>query len=101
VFFRSESHGLSLQVQVKPGGSRDRFEGVCNDRLQVRLTAPPVGGAANNKLRKLLGKRLRVAPGRIQIVKGQTHRQKVLLLEVSGTTKVEVSNRLMELSEQV
>jgi len=67
----------------------------------VRLTAPPVGGAANNKLRKLLGKRLRVAPGRIQIVKGQTHRQKVLLLEVSGTTKVEVSNRLMELSEQV
>lgn len=85
---------------MKPGGSRDRFEGICNDRLKVRLTAPPVGGAANDKLRKMLGKRLRVAPGRIQIVKGRTQPQKVLLLAVSGTTKVEVSNRLVELTEQ-
>lgn len=86
---------------MKPGGSRDRFEGICNARLQVRLTAPTVGGAANEKLRKMLGKRLRVAPGRIQIVKGQMQRQNVLLLAVIGATKVEVSNRLMELTEQV
>ena len=100
MFFRSDSAGISVQVQVKPGGDRDRFEGIRDGRLQVRLTAPPVGGAANKKLCKLLGKKLRVAPSRTQIVQGQKQCQKVLLLEVSGAAKVDLSNRLMELTEQ-
>jgi uncharacterized protein YggU (UPF0235/DUF167 family) len=58
----------------------------------VRVTAPPVEGRANEAVRKLLAKRLGVSPGRIEVARGQTGRDK--LIEVDGVDDAELLRRL-------
>ncbi|CAO0821662.1 conserved hypothetical protein [Desulfarculales bacterium] len=47
----------------------------------MRLSAPPVEGAANAALVELLAKRLEVAKGRVRIIVGEHSRQKRLWVE--------------------
>jgi len=49
--------------------------------LVVRLTSPPVEGAANSALVKLISKKLGIAKGRIRIVSGEKSRKKILEVE--------------------
>ncbi len=49
-----------------------------NGALKVRLTAPPVEGAANDALVKLVSTALGIPQRRIAIVSGQTSRTKVI-----------------------
>lgn len=39
--------GVLLRVRVQPRASREHLEGIHGDQLRLRLTAPPVAGAAN------------------------------------------------------
>ena len=49
--------------------------------MRVRVTAPPVDGAANEALVGLLAKTLRVGRGRVSIVRGRSSRNKVVRVE--------------------
>ena len=53
--------------------------------LVVRLTSPPVEGAANSALVKLLAKKLGIARGRLEIVAGKRSRSKIV--QIDGITQ--------------
>jgi uncharacterized protein len=53
---------VTLRVRVQPRASRDALAGEREGALVVRLTAPPVEGAANEALARFLGRTLGVAP---------------------------------------
>jgi len=72
--------GVLLRVRVQPRASAERIEGVHGDQLRVRLTAPPVDGAANAACVALLAKRLGVSRSRVQIRAGLKGRDKVLYI---------------------
>ncbi len=91
-FTRETREGTHIMVRVQPRSRRNRIEGVQNDRLKVRLTAPPVEGAANEALIALLAKVLRVPKRDVAIVRGVRGREKVVL--VRGLTPAEVEARL-------
>ena len=61
-------------------------------RLKVRLTAPPVDGAANDALVALLAERLGVPKRQVVIVRGATSRLKVV--EVAGLNPGDLRLRL-------
>lgn len=67
-----------INVKVKPRASREQVEGWKEGALVVRLTSPPVDGAANDSLVKLLAKRSGISRSRIRIVAGEKGRSKVL-----------------------
>jgi uncharacterized protein (TIGR00251 family) len=72
-----------LAVRLVPRGGVDRIEGVDEDgALRVRVAAPPVDGAANAALCRLLASELGVGRGDVRIVSGQTGRRKVVEVEV-------------------
>jgi uncharacterized protein (TIGR00251 family) len=71
-----------IAVRVQPRARRDEIGGERDGVLVVRVTAPPVEGKANDAVRKLLAKRLGVAPGRVSVVRGARGRDK--LVEVDG-----------------
>jgi len=73
-----------ISVKVKPRASRDAVEGWKEGSLVVRLTSPPVDGAANSALIRLLAKKTGVARSRIRIVSGDKGRSKVLEFEGIG-----------------
>ena len=70
-----------IRIRVKPRASRDALEGWKDGELIVRLTAPPVDGAANSLLVKLLAKKVGVARSRIRIVSGEKGKSKVVEFE--------------------
>jgi uncharacterized protein len=76
----ARSHGVSLRVRVQPRASREELVGVREGALVVRLTAPPVEGAANLALARLLGKRLRVPASAVVIAAGSTSRNKLVVV---------------------
>ena len=81
-----------IRIKVKPRASRDLVEGWKDDALVVRLTSPPVDGAANNSLLKLLAKKTGIARSRIRIISGEKGRSKVL--EFEGVELQDLRERL-------
>ncbi len=67
---RREADGVSFEVAVQPRSSRAAIEGERDGALRIRLTAPPVGGAANRQCVELLAKTLRVPKSALEIVSG-------------------------------
>ena len=82
----SEREGeVRFVVVVKPRSSRSAVLAVRDDgALGVALKAPPVDGAANAGLVKLLAKTLGVGKRDITIVNGATGRKKVIAVAGLG-----------------
>ena len=74
---RSET-GIRLTVRVQPRASRSELAGVHGDALKIRLTAPPVDGAANDALIKFLADTFGVPRRDITILSGAASRTKVV-----------------------
>jgi uncharacterized protein (TIGR00251 family) len=77
---------------VQPRASRDEVAGVLGDEVRIRLTAPPVDGAANEALVRLLSARLSVPRSAVTIAAGHTGRHK--LVRVAGLSVEEAASRL-------
>ena len=71
---------VRLSVRVQPRARSNAIAGVHGDSIRVRLTAPPVDGAANTALTDFLAERLGVPRGAVRIVAGATSRDKVVAI---------------------
>ncbi len=69
---------VRIAVRVQPRSSRDRVVGPHAGALKVRVTAPPVEGAANQAVIELLAEWLAVPRRSVAIVQGQSGRDKVV-----------------------
>ena len=74
---------LKFRVQVVPRASRSEIVGEHDGLLRVRIAAPPVDGAANQALVKVLAKTFRVSRSNVEIVSGHSSRVKQVV--ISGT----------------
>jgi len=70
------SDGAVLRVHVVPGAARAGVAGLHGEALRVRVTAPPVEGAANRELLRLLARLLGVRAGHLEIAAGTRGREK-------------------------
>ena len=75
-------NGVRFTVRVQPRASRNEIAGSYGDGIKIRLTAPPVEGAANTELIAFLSRTLRVPKSDIRITRGERSRSKVV--EVIG-----------------
>lgn len=82
-----------ITVRLTPRAARAEIAGERDGAILARVTAPPVGGAANEALVRLLAKTLRVPKGAITIVSGAMSRTKVV--QVDGLDEAEVRERLL------
>lgn len=78
---RSHKTGIQFAAAIQPRGSRNQILGIHNHSLKIKLTSPPVDGAANQACIKFLAKAFGISPSRISIVKGETSRNKTIQLE--------------------
>lgn len=84
-----------LQVRVQPRASRDALAGWQGGALKIRLTAPPVDGAANAALIAFLAEQLGVRRGEISLLSGDTGRSK--RLEIASISPEQLADRLAAL----
>ncbi len=79
-FVQQHPRGIAFKVYVQPRSSKNMIVGTHGDALKVKLTAPPVGGAANRMCVQFLAKILGVPKSDLEILSGQSSRTKRLLL---------------------
>lgn len=75
---------LHFSVRLIPRASRSAFAGVREGVLYVRVTAAPVGGAANRALCLLLGSALRVGVTNVRIESGATASRKRISIPLAA-----------------
>jgi uncharacterized protein len=76
---------LRVAVHVQPRASRSEIIGQHGAALKVRVQAPPIDGAANEALVRLLADSLGVPLRSVRVVAGVTSRAKTV--EIDGTTE--------------
>ena len=73
----SEKDGsLIFKVRVVPRASRSEIVGAHDGALRVRIAAPPVNGAANDELVRMLARAFKVSRNAVEITAGQTSKLK-------------------------
>lgn len=88
----SAERGAAFPVRVIPRASKNEISGRYGDAVKIRLTAPPVEGAANQALIDFLAEILEVRTSQIEILSGHAARDKIVC--VTGLLPQEVEARL-------
>jgi uncharacterized protein len=73
-----------LQIHLQPRAARDRIVGWHAEALKVQVHAPPVDGAANAALVKLLARTLDVPRRAVRILQGSASRTKVVEVDLDN-----------------
>jgi len=70
-----------ISVRLTPRASSNEVKGERDGTIIVRVTSPPVDGAANHALCRLIARRARVGIRSVTIVRGEGSREKVIRVE--------------------
>jgi len=73
--------GSMLSVTVVPRAGKSSLERLADGTLRVRVAAPPVDGAANDALLRLLAQALGLSRSRLTISSGASSRRKRIFVE--------------------
>lgn len=92
-WIRDDKNGTLLLLYIQPGASRSEVVGLHGERLKIRIKAPPVEGAANEELVNFLAKRLNLSRSKIHFLRGETSRQKDIVVELDDLS---CSKRLLD-----
>ena len=91
-FLMEADGGVTLSVRVVPRASRNQIVGVESGALKIKLTAPPVKGAANEALVQFMAEWLGVRRSAVSIRSGDKARHK--RVHVAGVSREQVVRRL-------
>ncbi len=86
-FLKETKEGTLLLIHVQPKAKKNSIEGIdeWRGRLKVKIKTPPVDGKANKEVVKFFSKLL---GAEVEIVKGETSREKDLLVRGLGAEDV-------------
>ena len=85
---RPTTQGVRFKIRLQPKARASEVAGILGDALKVRVTAPPVDGAANEALVELLATTFGIQRKAITIVAGLSSRSKVV--ELAGVSEADV-----------
>jgi uncharacterized protein (TIGR00251 family) len=93
-WLRWDREGVIVHLFIQPRASRNELVGVQGEEMKIRLTSPPVEGAANRLCCEFLAKLLGVAKGQVEITGGEKSRHKRILIR--GATEENVRQVMEE-----
>ena len=69
---------MRIQVQVQPRSSKSKWGKVVGQEwIQLKVTAPPVDGAANKACVKMIAAEFKTAKTKVSLIKGEKSRYKI------------------------
>jgi uncharacterized protein (TIGR00251 family) len=95
--------GLIFKVAVQPRAARNQVAGLKGDALKIKLTAPPVGGAANKACLQFLAKALGVPKTSLKIQTGESSRTKRIHVQLDrdgAPNARQLRTKLLQLAER-
>ena len=83
---KQTSDGILVNIKIVPNSSKNDI--ILEDEfVKVKITAQPIEGKANKALIEFLSKKFKIPKTSIEIVKGETNKEKTLLFKTSDSEK--------------
>ncbi|MBL0225886.1 MAG: YggU family protein [Geobacteraceae bacterium] len=80
--------GIILNLHIQPRASKNEVCGAQGDALKIRLTSPPVDGAANKLCREYVAELFQVSKSAVEILSGETSRHKRVKISAGDTARL-------------
>ena len=87
--YSQHDRSLTFAVRVTARASRSEIAGEHNGALRVRIAAPPVEGAANRELTKLLAKTFKLPQSAVEIIAGNNSKNKTIRIHGADAAVLE------------
>lgn len=81
--------GTVIACKVVPSASKTEIAEIGVNEVRVRIAAPPVDGKANKELIRFFSKLLSVSKSSVQILKGETGKNKKVFIAGANPADVE------------
>ena len=91
---RETKEGLIINLKISPNAAKND---ILKDEtgVKIKLTAQPIEGKANKALLEFLSKKLKIPKTSIEIIKGETSKDKTLLIKVADGDKISDIKKLI------
>lgn len=84
---------IILSIYVQPRASKNQICGIQGDELKIRLTSPPVDGAANRLCREFVADLFNVSKSSVEIISGESSRHK--RLKIAGSYNGQLDKHIL------
>jgi uncharacterized protein (TIGR00251 family) len=98
-FLTTLEDSLILSVYVQPRASKNQVCGIKGEELKIRLTSPPVDGAANKLCREFVADLFGVSKSSVEIISGEASRHK--RLRILGNHPGQFSKHISSIEESL
>ena len=87
-------NSLTIKLKISPNASKNEII-KSETEVKVKITAQPVENKANKALIEFLSKQLKISKSNIEIVRGETSKEKTILFKnISSDKMVEIKTLL-------
>lgn len=92
-FISEKETGIEIRVRIHPNAKKNSFAGIWNNtHLKININAPAVDGKANASLIDFLAKSLHIKKSAIQILSGETAREKRIYIDIKKEEFIQRTN---------
>ena len=86
VMIKKTSEGILVNIKIVPNSSKNEIV-IEEEFIKVKITAQPIEGKANKALIEFLSKKFKIPKTSIELVKGETNKEKTLLFKTTDEEK--------------
>lgn len=94
--FKFTKEGIIVTLKISPNASKNEII-KSTDGIKVKITAQPIDGKANKALTEFLSKQFKIPKTSIEILRGETSKDKTILFKTSDVTKIELLKSAFEI----
>ena len=84
-----KDEGLIIKLKISPNASKNEIIKT-EDGVKIKITAQPIDGKANKCLVEFLSKKYKIPKSSIEIVRGETSKEKTILIKNLDNDKLEI-----------
>jgi len=85
---KQTDEGILANIKIVPNSSKNEIV-LEEEFVKVKITAQPIEGKANKALIEFLSKKFKIPKTSIEIVKGETNKEKTLFFKTTDEEKIE------------
>ena len=85
--------GIVVNIKISPNAKKNEIIKTDNE-VKIKITSQPIDGKANKAVIEYLSKIFKIPKSYIEIVKGETSKEKTILFKVFDSAKIEMLNKV-------
>lgn len=89
---KQSENGVIVSFKISPNAKKNEIIKE-NDIIKIKITAQPIDGKANKAVIEFLSKTFKIPKTSIEILKGETSKDKTILFKTSDKFKLELLNK--------